>query len=236
MTESRRSNVQLAPESEAGLIAAARDTEPVRGLTHGFYKYPARFSPAFARAAIKALTEPGDLVLDNHVGGGTTVVEALASGRHAIGVDISPLAEFVAGVKTTIFSELELDYLDTWSKRVADAIHIRKSSVHFASYAELGYYKHLGDRTRWRLRKAIEQGLGAAIKLGTPRMEAFGRCAVLRTAQWALDGRARLPSLDDFRDFLEVTAIGMVGYPRAPRRGAVAAPDSRDHRQAGCRT
>src|SRR5437868_6370718 len=32
------------------LIAAARDCEPVRGLTHGFYKYPARFSPVFARA------------------------------------------------------------------------------------------------------------------------------------------------------------------------------------------
>ena len=36
----------------------------MRGLTHGFYKYPARFSPVFASAAIRAFTEPGDLVLD----------------------------------------------------------------------------------------------------------------------------------------------------------------------------
>ena len=37
-----------------------------------------------------------DLVFDNHVGGGTTLVEALALGRDAIGIDISPLAEFLA--------------------------------------------------------------------------------------------------------------------------------------------
>ena len=129
--------LQLAPVSEAVLIAGARDTEPVRGLTHSFYKYPARFSPAFARAAIEALTEPGDLMLDPHVGGGTSLVEALVAGRHAIGVDISSLAEFVSGVKTTILSEAELGRLDAWSKRVAEAIHIRKSSIHFEDYAKL---------------------------------------------------------------------------------------------------
>ena len=36
------------------------------------------------------------MVFDNHVGGGTTLVEALALGRDAIGIDISPLAEFLA--------------------------------------------------------------------------------------------------------------------------------------------
>ena len=217
MSNSRRSDFQLTVDAEAALIAGARDTKPVRGLTHGFYKYPARFSPAFARAAIQAFTQPGDLVLDNHVGGGTTLVEALAAGRDAIGVDISPLAEFVAGVKTTVYCEAELDILETWSKRVADAINVRKSSIYFADYCELGYYKHLGDRSRWRLCKAIEQGIGAAIKLPTPRLESFGRCAVLRAAQWALDGRAKLPSLADFRDFLGVTAEGMANGARALR-------------------
>jgi hypothetical protein len=188
MTEERRSEIQLGPDEQAAFIAGARGSEPVRGLTHAFYKYPARFSPAFARVAIQAFTQPGDFILDNHVGGGTTLVEALASGRHAVGVDISALAAFVAGVKTTVYSEAELDTLKAWSRRVADAIHIRKSSIHFADYAQLGYYKHLDDRSRWRLRKAIEQGVGAAMQLGTRRMEAFGRCAVLRTAQWALDG------------------------------------------------
>lgn len=220
MIEPRDYDVRLKPDKEAALIAGARDTEPVRGLTHGFYKYPARFSPAFARAAIQALTQPGDLILDNHVGGGTTLVEALASGRHAIGVDISTLAEFVTTAKTTVYSEPELERLDAWAKHVADLIQIRKSSTHFADYAEHGYYKHLNHPSRWRLRKAIEQGIAASIELGTQRMEAFGRCAVLRTAQWALDGRAKLPSLGEFRDFLQVTAAEMVHGARALRAAA----------------
>lgn len=224
MIESRHSLfLKLAPDSEDMLIAGARDMAPVRGLTHGFYKYPARFSPAFARAAIQAFTTPGDFVLDPHVGGGTSLVEALAAGRNAIGIDISALAQFVATVKTTVYSEAELDRLNAWSKRVADAIDIHRSCVYFKDYEALGYYKHLNHPNRWRFRKAIEQGLGSAIRLGSPRLEAFGRCAVLRTAQWALDGRKITPPIDEFRDFLEATAADMVHGARA-LRAAVPSP------------
>ena len=209
--------LRLPRAAQAALVAGARDDEPVRGLTHSFYKYPARFSPIFARAAIKAFTQPGDLVLDNHVGGGTTLVEALATGRHAIGVDISTLAEFVASVKTTVFAEAELDRLQAWARCLPSAIDVRKSSIYFADDAELGYYKHLDHPSRWRLRKAIEQGLGAAIRLATPRLESFGRCVVLRTAQWALDGRSKLPALAEFRDMLQTTGAEMVAGARALR-------------------
>jgi hypothetical protein len=209
--------LRLSRAAQAALVAGARDHEPVRGLTHNFYKYPARFSPIFARAAIEAFTQPGDLVLDNHVGGGTTLVEALATGRHAIGVDISALAEFVGNVKTTVFTEAELDRLQAWARCLPSAIHVRKSSIYFADFAELGYYKHLDQPSRWRLLKAIEQGLGAAIGLETPKLESFGRCVVLRAAQRALDGRSKLPALAAFRDMLETTGAEMVAGARALR-------------------
>src|ERR1700724_1300378 len=109
--------LRLSDHAQAALVAAARDAAPVRGLTHGFYKYPARFSPVFASAVIQAFTKPGDLVLDPHVGGGTPLVEAIAAGREAVGVDISALAEFVTVIKCTVFSEAELDKLDWWSSR-----------------------------------------------------------------------------------------------------------------------
>lgn len=189
-----RDFLRIPRTAQARLIAAARDTEPVRGLTHGFYKYPARFSPAFARAAIETLTKPGQLVLDPHVGGGTSLVEARASGREAVGVDISALAEFVARVKCIVFSGAELDTLEAWAKRLPAVVDIHGSSIELSDYAELGYYKHLDHPSRWRLRKGIEQALASAIRLRKPRLEAFGRCAVLRTAQWALDG-TRLVSL-----------------------------------------
>jgi hypothetical protein len=214
--------VSLPLNAQRALIAGARNAEPVHGLTHGYYKYPARFSPAFVRAAIETFTNPGDLVLDPHVGGGTSLVEALALGRSAIGIDISTLAEFVSKAKTTLYTDSELDRLGTWSKRVRSAIHVRKSSVHFADYEAAGYYKHLDHPSRWRLRKAIEQGLASAIRLADHRLESFGRCAVLRTAQWALDGRAKLPSIGDFRDFMEKTAIEMVEGARTLRTVAKA--------------
>jgi DNA methylase len=214
--------VRLPQNAQTRLIAAARDCEPVCGLTHGFYKYPARFSPAFARAAIEAFTKPGDLVLDPHVGGGTTLVEARAAGREAVGVDISPLAEFVSRVKSMVFSEAELGTLQAWAARLPQAVDIHRPSNQFGTYAELGYYKHLDHPSRWRIRKGIEQALGSAISLGTPRLEAFGRCAVLRTAQWALDGRIKLTQIDEFRGFLENLALEMVEGARELRAAVKA--------------
>jgi hypothetical protein len=202
--------LDIGPDAERTLIHGARSLQPVQGLTHGFYKYPARFSPSFARAAIEAFTEPGDWVLDNHVGGGTTLVEALALGRHSAGSDISALAEFVATTKTTLLTDDELTRLERWAAELTHALNLRKHSIYFADYDELGYYKHLDHASRWRLRKAIEQGLGAAIALGSARLEAFGRCAVLRTAQWALDGRQNLPSFGEFRAMLVETAGQMI--------------------------
>jgi hypothetical protein len=222
MNDSPRKLIRLPDAIQFALIMGARDAEPVRGLTHGFYKYPARFSPKFVRAAIDAFTDPGDLVLDPHVGGGTSLVEALASGRNAVGVDISELAEFVTKVKTTVFTDAELAVLDAWSKHVSHDIDIHKHSPTISRYAELGYYKHLDHPSRWRLRKAIEQGMASAIELGTPRLESFGRCVILRVGQWALDGRPKLTRIDEFREFLAATATEMVEGARRLRTAANA--------------
>jgi hypothetical protein len=223
MNEFKRTRfLGLSGDAQTTLIAAARDAAPVRGLTHGFYKYPARFSPIFASAAIQAFTQPGDLVLDPHVGGGTTTVEALAAGREAIGVDISTLAEFVSSVKCTVFSEAELDKLERWAGRVAASIDIHRPSVASAAYEDLGYYKHLNNPSRWRLRKAIDQSLAGAIKLNTPRLVSFGRCVVLRTAQWALDGRSKRTAVEEFRRALQETAVEMVAGARELRAAVKA--------------
>lgn len=210
--------LDLSGELEATLIAGARDLSPVRGLTHDFYKYPARFSPAFARTLIEAFTEPGDLCLDPHVGGGTTLVEALALGRNAVGVDVSTLADFVATVKTIVFTSAELSELGAWSRGIACQIGVRNGSSRNLEYDQLGYYKHLDHPSRWRLRNLIDQAIGSAERLESKRLEAFARCAILRTAQWALDGRKVLPSIDNFRTTLECNAIQMVEGARAAKR------------------
>jgi DNA methylase len=223
MYESKRTRfLELSNDAQTALIAAARDVGPVHGLTHGFYKYPARFSPIFAGAVIRIFTEPGDLVLDPHVGGGTTIVEALAAGRRAVGVDISTLAEFVSAVKCRVFTEAELDKLDWWAGRVAASVDVHQPSVGSMAHEELGYYKHLNHPSRWRLRKAIDQSLASTIKLGTPRLESFGRCVVLRTAQWVLDGRSKRTTVEEFRCILQEVAAEMVAGARELRAAVKA--------------
>jgi DNA modification methylase len=46
--------------------------------------------PALARRAIESYCDPGDLILDPMCGIGTTLVEAIHTGRHAIGVELEP--------------------------------------------------------------------------------------------------------------------------------------------------
>jgi hypothetical protein len=199
------------------LVEAARDASPIAGLTHNFYRYPARFSPKLVRAAIEAFTEPGDLVLDPFVGGGTTLVEAMASGRHAVGADISSLATFVSEVKTTILSDAELARLSRWVRGAADGINVWECVERDDLYEDGGYTRHLDSAANWRLKKAIEQVLVSASTLKPRRLEAFARCVLLRTSQWALNGRRKLPTIDDFRNMLVTDANAMIGGARGLR-------------------
>jgi modification methylase len=53
-------------------------------------RHPAKMLPALARQAIEAYSEPGELILDPMCGIGTTLVEAIHTGRRAIGVELAP--------------------------------------------------------------------------------------------------------------------------------------------------
>src|SRR5690348_14082790 len=106
----------ITENSLSALFEAALSRSPAQGYTHTFYKYPARFSPEFARAAIETFSKPGEIVLDPFMGGGTTLIEALAAGRHAVGSDINSLACFVTRVKTHLVSAAECVAIGDWYK------------------------------------------------------------------------------------------------------------------------
>ncbi|MEG6571676.1 DNA methyltransferase [[Clostridium] cellulosi] len=66
---------------------------PERGnwATHDA-KYRGNWSPYIPRNLLLRYSSKGDLVLDQFVGGGTTLVEAKLLGRNIIGVDVNPRA------------------------------------------------------------------------------------------------------------------------------------------------
>jgi modification methylase len=56
----------------------------------GSAAHPAKMLPAVAAHAIRTYTAPGELVLDPMCGIGTTLVEAIHLGRHALGIEYEP--------------------------------------------------------------------------------------------------------------------------------------------------
>jgi hypothetical protein len=183
---------------------------PVTGLTHNFYRYPARFSPAFARAAILAFTQPGDTVFDPFMGGGTSLVEASVLGRKAVGTDINPIATFVTKVKTTPLSEAELTEIGQWGGNLIPALNLHCPTPRADSKAASGYQQNINGRTTWPIRKALDLALKHVGELHTPRQRRFAQCALLRTGQWALDCRTTIPSAEEFRQQFLSYLSGMI--------------------------
>ena len=223
----RPTPLPLSEASQHALIDQARNAQAIGGLTHRHYHYPARFSPLLVAQAIETFTAPGDLVLDPYVGGGTTLVEAFARGRRAIGSDISTLATFVTNTKLmTLTQDRVENFLET-AARVASQINLRRPEPPFDDWATKGYFRNMGTSQRWRLRKAIAQAVSAIEEIEDPTFEALARCALLRSAHWALDGRKQLPSIEAFRRNLAGSASLIVEGARALQTASSAFPGKR---------
>ncbi|MDD2902709.1 MAG: DNA methyltransferase [Syntrophales bacterium] len=180
-------------------IEAVHSQEPVTGYTHSFYRYPARFSPLFARAIIKAFSQPGDLVFDPFMGGGTSIVEARALGRVVVGSDINKLSVFISKVKTTVFQKSELTQVRLWAESIIDRIKLNNPPVRAVDWQERGYQRNISGKVTWPIRKTIELALNHVPELPAKRLQNLARCALLRTSQWALDCRKDIPAAHQFR-------------------------------------
>ena len=69
--------------------------------THGFHTYPAMFIPHVARRLLLTYSKKGDTICDIFCGSGTALIESRLLGRNAHGIDLNPLAIFLAKTKVT---------------------------------------------------------------------------------------------------------------------------------------
>ena len=191
------------------LREAALSADPVTGLTHGFYRYPARFSPQLARAAIRLFSEPGQLVLDPFSGGGTTVVEAAAMGRRVVGTDISELATFLARLKTARVPPRATTVLRAWAQDTVPLLRYR-DPVSESSQPPPGTDRNLRGPATRAIRKLIGVALSSIPNDPDPTVETIARGAILGTAQWAIDGRRQVAEVGAYRTRLQATVHKML--------------------------
>lgn len=178
------------------LVSAMSNRDKVTGAPHDFYRYPARFSPIFAREAIKTFTMPGDFVLDPFCGGGTTLVEALSLGRRAAGMDVSSLATFLARTKTTPISVHDKREIAAWLSALENGNPRTNLDSYEAVDAETYYYlRNLPDEARafffWVFERLTD--------LPKLRQQKFVRLVLLGVGQWGLDCKISVPALAEFK-------------------------------------
>ena len=75
--------------------------ENTKTYTHGIHTYPAMFIPQVARRLLETYSKEGDTICDIFCGSGTALVESKVLNRNAYGIDLNPLAIFLAKAKTT---------------------------------------------------------------------------------------------------------------------------------------
>ncbi|MCK5051103.1 MAG: hypothetical protein KAS53_05160 [Candidatus Cloacimonetes bacterium] len=97
--------------------------------THLIHSYPAKLIPHIPNFFLNNnyFSKKEDLVLDPFCGTGTVLLEAMISGRNAIGADANPLAQLITKVKTTY---LTIEILELYFKLIISSYKkLRKPEI-----------------------------------------------------------------------------------------------------------
>lgn len=195
------------------LLQALDSTQRINCLTHNFYRYPATAPPELVRELILQFSDANDYVLDPFMGGGTTVVEALAHGRKAIGLDINALAVFVTRAKTTPISATDWAIINEWG---TDEL--------FLASCEIAHDKRVKNLPEIICRP-LSGALSRLNSLRNSRQRRVVRCALLKTTQWALESRDTFPGCEaleaKFKQILHSMKVGMNALVEEARKHGI---------------
>ena len=113
--------------------------------------YRACFKPQVPKFFIDRYTEPGDIVYDPFMGRGTSVIEAILSGRKAIGNDVNPLSRMLTEPR------LDVPAIESVVERLEsiDFTKVLKADIDLSMFYHprtvrelLALRKYLGDREK----------------------------------------------------------------------------------------
>lgn len=196
-------------------IAAAGLRDYATDHTHALYKYPARMSPPLARSLILGLTDPGDLVLDPFIGGGTTAIEALSNGRQIVCSDLNSLACFVSLTKAWPATTTSLRAYADWSaSAISGLLRSSRRAVPLVTPSGSAYAPRTYGLVRY-LRDTAQ-------RVTDPSARRLSLLTALRVAQLCFDCRRSPPSptvlVQSFQDTARLVLTQMKSYAAACRQ------------------
>lgn len=194
-----RGSMGVAAAVIESLRRAAADRRPINGLTHCFYRYPARFSPAFVSSAVEQFSTAGQVVLDPYMGGGTAIVEAYARNRIAIGCDLNSLAVFIARAKVTRLSNVDRSLLQRWASEIVPTLSYHTVTEELAEFICPYRTRNLSLPRARPAKKLLALAILSLRDLPSEAAKDFARAVLLNVAQWALNNRKVAPRLDKIR-------------------------------------
>lgn len=99
---------QSIREGEKGL------KQNTRYYSHGIHEYKGKFNPQVVRGILNIYGRNANSVLDPFCGSGTTLLETRLEHLNSVGVDINPLATFIANTKISVLNEFENVQAFSW--------------------------------------------------------------------------------------------------------------------------
>ena len=137
--------------------------ENTKTYTHGIHTYPAMFIPQVARRLLETYSKEGDTICDIFCGSGTALVESKVLNRNAYGIDLNPLAIFLAKAKTAPINPQKLtrEYIALLGKLEK----IKDSEIKKPEFKNLDFwFKEKSIIKLARLKKAIQDIEDKAIR------------------------------------------------------------------------
>ncbi len=137
--------------------------ENTKTYTHGIHTYPAMFIPQVARRLLETYSKEGDTICDIFCGSGTALVESKVLGRNAYGIDLNPLAVFLAKAKTTLIEPTKLT--KTYCTLLNNLEKVKNTTVVAPEFNNIDFWFQASVIKKLaQLKKAIQEIKDAAIR------------------------------------------------------------------------
>jgi hypothetical protein len=130
---------------EDGQLFALSLSNNTTSFTHGLHRFAAKYIPQVPAWALDNFGSRDSVVVDPFMGSGTTLVEGMTRGGTNIGVDIDPLARFIARAKTTTADHDRVREL----AQELDARWVAPAAKLHAPMPDINNFDHWFSRAQW---------------------------------------------------------------------------------------